>query len=246
MAVPDGVFISPHYDDVCFSLAGMVLVRRGGQMINVYTQSDYAVVPLPFFEDKGERIKYITAMRAAEDKAFADACNLTRHDLMLEESSVLGIHPFDLTGIDPDVERLDSVLIGYLVGLARQLNAGGNPTLYCPMGIGGHRNHVAVLLAVINALPRLRDLFEICFYEDLHYASRGDRRSAGLSRFLGLLRAEQLTRRVLMLAPELFAKKMILVQGYRSQHRRTVRAADYIPAAADIRGPHETVWVLAS
>jgi hypothetical protein len=246
MAVPGAVFISPHHDDVCFSLAGMVVTRRGGQLVNVFTQSDYAVVPMPFFEDRGKRIKYITDLRTAEDLAFAHACKLTRHDLMLEESSALGIHPFDLTGIGPDVELLDSVLIEYVVGLARQLNASSNPTLYCPMGIGGHRNHVAVLLAVVKALPRLRNLYEICFYEDLHYASRGGHRNAGLSRFLRLLRAEKLNRRVLLLAPELFAKKMTLVQGYRSQHRRTVRTADFIPAAPDVHDPHEAVWVLSS
>lgn len=39
------VFISPHYDDVCFSFAATALECQGGQLINVFTQSDCTVVP---------------------------------------------------------------------------------------------------------------------------------------------------------------------------------------------------------
>jgi len=243
--MPGAVFISPHHDDACFSLAGIALASGGGELVNVYTQSDYVVVPIPFFEERGARIKYITDLRTREDQAFAEACNLTRHDLMLEEAPVLRVHPFDLTALEPDVGRLDSVLIKYVIDLAPHSSTGGKPTLYCPMGIGGHRNHVSVLLAVVKALPRLQELYELRFYEDLHYASKGRGRGVGLSRFRALFMSERLNRRVLILAPELFAKKMALVGGYRSQHGGRLRAADFIPAAADIREPHEAIWMLS-
>jgi hypothetical protein len=224
-------------------MAVTALVCQDGQLINVFTQSDYAVVQTPFFEERNERIRYITGLRTREDRIFADACNLTRHDLTLEEPPLLGIHPFDLTDFQIEAERLDSILIDHVIGLS-QANIRNKPALFCPMGIGGHRNHVSVLMAVINALPRLRELYNLYFYEDLHYASRGDYRNAGLLRFSSMLKGERLTRRVIALTPELFAKKMSLVGIYLSQHGGKLRASDFIPAATGIREPHEAVWAL--
>jgi hypothetical protein len=239
------VFISPHHDDVCFSMAATALLCQGGQLINVFTQSDYAVAQTPLFENRNERIRYVTSLRTREDQIFAEACNLTRHDLMLEEPSLIDIHPFDLTDSQIEAKRLDSILIDYVIGLS-QVNIGNKSDLFCPMGIGGHRDHVSVLTAVVNALPRLRDSYNLYFYEDLHYASRGDCRNLGLLRFSRMLKGEQPTRRVLALTPELFIRKMKLVSIYSSQHEGQPRASDFIPAAKDIREPHEAVWALSS
>ena len=226
-------------------MAATALVCRGGYLVNVFTQSDYAVVPIPFFEEKSERIKYITGLRDKEDQLFAEACNLTRHDLKQETPGLLDIHSFDLTNLHVEAERLESTLIDHIISIGLA-NIRNKPVLYCPMGIGGHRNHVSVLLAVLKARPRLHELYEICFYEDLHYASWGNNRNAGLSRFLGLIKGERLTRKALVLAPELFARKMNLVGIYFSQHGGNLRAENYVPAATDIGKPHESVWVLSS
>ena len=237
----EAVFISPHHDDVCFSMAATALASQGGQLINVFTQSNYLVVPTPSFEKENERIRYITSLRAREDQIFADTCKLTRHDLMLEEPPLLGLHPFDLTGLQAEVERLDATLIDYVMGL-RQTKSCNKPALFCPMGIGGHRNHVSVLMAVMNALPRLRELYDPYFYEDLHYASRGDYRSAGLLRFSRMLKGQRMARRANVLTPELFAQKMKLISIYFSQHGGKLQASDFIPATMHIREPHEAVW----
>ena len=163
---------------------------------------------------------------------------------MLKEPSLLGIHPFDLTGLQAEVERLDSVLIDYVIGL-QQAKDGRKPILFCPMGIGGHRNHVSVLMAVAKALPRLRKLYDLYFFEDLHYASNENNRNAGLLRFSRMLKGYRVTRRIIALTPELLAQKMKLVGIYSSQCKGKPRALDYTPATTGIRQPHEAVWVLS-
>jgi hypothetical protein len=239
--MPGAVFISPHHDDVCFSLAATVSGIRSGQLINVYTRSDYAVVPIPPLPGKDQQVSHITSLRAREDRMFADACSLTRHDLMQDEPSLRGIHPFDLDGLRAESERLDSVLIRHILDLER--TPGRNkPVLFCPMGIGGHRDHVAVLMAVVAVLPGLRRLYDIRFYEDLHYASCAELRLAGLQRFSSLLEGERLDREVVALSPEAFARKMSLVGMYHSQHAGRLRAEDFIPASFGCRQPHEAVW----
>ncbi len=211
--------------------------------MNVFTQSDYAVISLPSFADRSERIRYVSSMRAQEDQMFADACNLTRHDLRLEEPPVLGILPFDLSHIQFEVDHLNTIMIEGIASL-HQSQALSKPALYCPIGIGGHRNHVSVLAAVVGALPRLQELYEVFFYEDLHYASDLNFRNAGLQRLSGMLKGRQLERRALVLPPQLFARKMGLVNIYFSQHGGKLRSYDFIPATFRMREEHEAVWAL--
>lgn len=239
------VFLSPHQDDVCFSLASTVRARQGGQLVNIYTQSEYALAPVPVFENREARVTYITNMRTEEDRKFAAASNLARHDLMLKEPSFSGIHPLDLTDIRVDVDSLSGVLVDRLIGLHQKIDGVNKPSLFCPTGIGGHRNHLAVLMVVAGALPRLRRLYDMYFYEDLHYASNHSLRNEGLSRAAVILGGERLTRMVTPLSPEDFARKMSLVGAYSSQHRGQPRPAHFVPAAPDAGGPHEAFWSLS-
>jgi hypothetical protein len=238
------VFLSPHQDDVCFSLAATVLARRGGQLVNIYTQSEYSLAPVPVFENKEARTTYITNIRTEEDRNFADACGLVRHDLLFKEPSFSGIHPLDVTGIQGDIDCLSGVLVGFLIGL-HQTDGISKPSLFCPLGIGGHRNHLAVLAVIAKALPRLRRLYDVYFYEDLYYASNQSARNEGLSRAAAMLNGERLTRIVTPLSPDDFERKMSLVGAYSSQHRGQPRPSCFVPAAPDAGGPHEAFWALS-
>jgi hypothetical protein len=238
------VFLSPHQDDVCFSLAATALARRGGQLVNIYTQSEYSIAPVPVFENREARITYITNMRTEEDRKFAAAGNLVRHDLMFKEPGLSGIHPLDVTDIQVDIDCLSGVLVDFLIGL-HQPDGINKPSLFCPMGIGGHRNHLAVLGVIAKALPRLRRLYDMYFYEDLYYASDQSARNEGLSRATAILNGERLARIVTPLSPEDFARKMSLVGTYSSQHRGQPQPSYFVPAAPDAGGPHEAFWSLS-
>jgi len=237
------IFLSPHHGDVCFSLS--VAARSGGgHLINIFTQVEHVEIPLPTFRDRQEKVRYVTALRAEEDRQFAGACRLERHDLGLEEPSLLAIDSRDFSNLRREAERVGAAL----TDLLSRLSAGGTPdkpTLYCPMGIGGHRNHASVLLAVLAALPRLHARYRLCFYEDLCDASDPAVRNQGLGQFLDLLGVRRLTRRAVPLDSEALAAKMRLVGLYGSRHAGVPDPGKFTCAAPEPAGPHEAFWELA-
>jgi len=237
------IFLSPHYGDACFSLS-VAAQSGGGHLVNIFTQGEHVEIPLPAFRDRQEKIRYVTALRAEEDRQFADACGLERHDLGLEEPSLLAIDSGDFSNLRREAERVGTALSDLL----NSQSAGGapdKPALYCPMGIGGHRNHASVLLAVLAALPRLQGRYEICFYEDLCDASEPVVRNRGLGRFLDLLGVRRLTRRAFTLDSDALAAKMRLVGLYASRLASVPDPGQFTCAAAEPAGPHEAVWALA-
>ena len=76
------VYISPHFDDICFSLGDFVRKNNGGVLINVFSNSKYVVnkygIDPALFADneRGALIKRISSIRRGEDAKFAAECNL--------------------------------------------------------------------------------------------------------------------------------------------------------------------------
>src|ERR1044072_2817307 len=146
------IYLSPHHDDVCFSI-GHLAAQQGGELVNLFTRSSYAAVPVR--TDGQDRIPRITGLRRDEDRLFAEQTGLTRHDLGLDETSVIGRHSFDVSDLDGEIAILRQSLIGYLEDLLPEDAVYQNSTLFCPMGIGAHRNHVSTLLAIREAFDAL-------------------------------------------------------------------------------------------
>lgn len=235
------IYLSPHHDDVCFSLAHLA-AKQGGALISIFTVSDYVEASIALPSEREVRIAFVTALRRAEDEAFARAAGLTRHDLGLEEPPVRGLEPFDRTGIEEDVQRIAGRLVPYVLGLVERTEDESH-TLYCPMAIGGHRDHLSVLLAVHGAaaLARRCALF---LYEDLHYASNPRLREAGMAFAARLFQPRRLARVAIRLNAEDAARKLKGIGLYRSQHKSAPRLADYIPASKLAPAPHEMLWQL--
>ena len=99
------IFLSPHNDDVCFSLAGLA-ERTGGDLVSIFTLSEYVASPIPLPTDRARRMAAITALRREEDTRFAQAAGLVRHDLALAEPPVTGLGPFEHTRIGEEVSLL--------------------------------------------------------------------------------------------------------------------------------------------
>lgn len=222
------VYLSPHYDDICFSL-GMTAQRRGGgQLVNVFTTSNY-------LDGKLAPAEQVTPIRDAEDRAFAEASGLERHNLGLAEATVEGFHPFDLAGIEKEVDALEQPLIGLLQGMAAT-------KIYCPLGVGRHRNHLSVFLAVVKSFATLREKATIYFYEDLPYASCPAPRMEALKRFAYYFPNNSVSRQATILKPDETAKKMALVGLYKSQHPQGIRQEEFSPADPQTPVPHEGYW----
>jgi hypothetical protein len=238
------IYISPHLDDVCFSLAATATQRQGGHLLNVFTLSKHISASARLRHRAGLTAAEIGRMRTQEDEAFAAQCKLARHDLGYGETSLLGLRHGDLTDIESDAALVEERLVGLLLDLADKEGM-RNGTLFCPMGIGGHRNHLAVLMAVLQSLSRLRPRFRILFYEDLHYASNRQTRTDGIARFCRLANTSTPQHFIVPLAPGQFADKMKLVALYASQLERQPPVAGYFtPGNVDVPGPHEAFWAI--
>jgi hypothetical protein len=235
------IYLSPHHDDVCFSLAHCAS-RQGGCLVNLFARSDRVAAKIALPADPGKRTEAITDIRRLEDIAFAGAAGLDRYDLELEEPSLLGVGSFDLANLDAAVARTSAVLIPLLFDL---LPASADPRsvhLYCPMGIGGHRDHLSTLISVRDAYDRLSPRCSVHLYEDLHYASVRSAREVGVRRAFEIFARSHESSTVHLLGGRDSIAKMRLIALYASQHDRGPQATQFVPASGLSQGFHEIVW----
>lgn len=230
------VVLSPHSDDACFSLGRMLEMNPGSVLFNLYTRSD--------FTGSGRiHPEVATRLRRAEDAAFASRLGLQVEDLALPEALLRGRASFDLHGIEGDASELAHVLCPRLL----DMGAAAGPhrvDLFCPLGVGGHRDHVATLMAIVENLAALAEHFRISFYEDLPYASDPSKREIATARLKAWLAPRVMARKVLAFDEGQFAGKLELARLYRSQISIILDSAQLIPAASPAPAPHEAWWTL--
>jgi len=234
------VYLSPHLDDVCFSI-GHLASQAGGHLVNLFTRSSYVGARLSLPANAEERVEFISRLRQREDRLFTEAAQLVRHDLGLSEPALLDHGPFDLTDLEVEIAALSSRLMPALSMLPTE----GEPLwahLYCPMGIGGHRNHLSTLLAVRRAYDTLCHRCTVFLYEDLHYASVPRARHDGVRRAIQLYAGTVLSPIVLPIAQGDAESKMQLIRLYASQHAHVPRVADFTPASGFSSDLHEIIW----
>jgi hypothetical protein len=239
------IYLSPHHDDVCFSI-GNLASRLGGDLLNLFTTSRYVGADLELPADEAERVQVVSRLRRMEDEAFARAAGLARRGFGFREPRLVGHAPFDLTDLTPEVDML---LANLMPPLFDMLPPHGDPSqvsLYCPMGIGGHRNHISTLLAVRSAFTALGHRCTVFLYEDLHYASVPHVRDAGLQRAAHVFGGYRLSPIVQPLSQDDADRKMRWIGLYASQHRRSPCAADFTPASGSHKIPHEIIWRVSS
>lgn len=228
------IYLSPHYDDIAFSLGARVATEPGGRLINLFTRSGYvAGTPVDHWPDAAT-IDRVMRLRQAEDTAFSQRYGLQRLDLGLEEPPVRKRIPWDLTGLADDIEQVRAPL-------TELLGAGPRGSrIFCPAGIGGHVNHLAVRAVVIELLPELERRGEVLFYEDLPYASSSRARRRWLPDLRMALDGRRLRRRTWAAG---IVEKLAAVNLYPSQHaREPTSLRRFSPRALWPIGPHEAVW----
>ena len=229
------VILSPHFDDACFSLGGFIKALGHGILINIFTRGGY--VAQPDLAKAGIPVDGVYFIRNSEDREFARTCGLHRYDLECEEPHLRGRRPSEIAaGLSDDIAQAEEKLLPLLLALAAEESA--KPALFAPLGIGRHVNHRAVAALVMKNLPRLRDAFDLHFYEDLPYASNPFHRISALNRLRG--QAGPVRRDVFETA---WREKCELVGIYQSQHRHAPSFTQFRPAAFPLAA-HEAFWSL--
>lgn len=225
------IYLSPHYDDIAFSLGARVAAMPGGRLVNLFTRSGYvAGTPTDHWPDAAT-IERVMVLRREEDTAFSTRCQLERLDLGLEEPPVRRRSPWDLAGLADDIEQVRAPLtqlLGALPAAAR---------IFCPAGIGGHVNHLAVRAVVVELLPEL-GAHTVLFYEDLPYAASRRKRRRGIADLRAALQGRRLGRQ----AWSSSAEKLEAVNCYPSQLPKPPTLRRFSPRTIWPFGPHEAVW----
>jgi LmbE family N-acetylglucosaminyl deacetylase len=235
------LILSPHCDDIAFSVGASVMAREWGTVetgsemtgVVIFSESRYSL-------HKGwdNDVTAQTAVRNAEERAAAALAGYRVEFLGFPEPGVR--HGYTQVGdiFSPDLDFTrdpvwDDVNLR-LQSLLREFDAGGGGLVLSPLGVGHHIDHRMVAASFRAALPELPRVTP-AFYEDLPYAAR--------------FTSQQIRRLVpadIGLSPALFARgnlddKLRLLRVYESQ----VSADDYDSVAAhwDCRGRAELVWM---
>jgi hypothetical protein len=226
------VYLSPHHDDVCFSLGGLIRKINGGILVNVFSISNYTDEALRLPSD----FRLVSRIRDQEDDEFARRCGLTKHNLEQLDSPLRSREPYDQMHRLEEVMRLSPILSCCLAGIT---GVRARPLLFCPAGIGLHRDHLIVRDVIFREYKKFRAAFDIVFYEDLHYASQATVREKGLTDFLKAGEEWGYTKRYKF---GVTADKLNLICHYRSQFRSLPTDLSSFSPADGSNSPHEAVW----
>jgi LmbE family N-acetylglucosaminyl deacetylase len=226
------VVLSPHFDDACLSLGGLLCALGRGTLVNIFTRSLHLARSAIGKPDEN----HVRAVRDAEDRAFAEHSGLVRHDLQCHEPGIVGRTPFDLTHLDDDIAQASAPLLQKLVEIAA---SGERSFLFCPLGVGRHVNHRATIEIVLNNLDRIRETYEVLFYEEQPYAAHLVERLVALRRLRRRLPGASLVRNAYV--PD-WPGKRALIGLYPSQFPEPVRANRLRPFAMRPLRPHEAFW----
>jgi len=178
-----------------------------------------------------------------EDKAFADACKLEARFLEIPAASFFGHQPFNLAWVNQNRQRIASPLLTALLNARSYSPSRVRPWLFCPSGIGGHVDHVAVRSLVNENYNLLSAHYRIGFYEDFHYASVPVVRTNGINLLRKEIRYGQLYRYVFSLGDYL-SKKLSLIEIYSSQFLSAPSIGQFTPGCETSNVPHEAIWSL--
>ncbi len=238
-ASPRDIYLQPHSDDICFSLGAFAHRRRCGILLTVFARSAY----LPFRPGAARPpAEWVTKTRIAEDKVFAEACGLSTDHLDLPDAALMGQRSTNLGWVNEDLQRIKAPLLHALLAAPLEQTLHSRPWLFCPSGIGGHVDHVAVRMLVQQNYDQLSQRYRIGFYEDLYYASSAPARNVGIINLFHGMPGAKLHRHVFPLG-EFMSKKIALIQLYGSQFLTVPQTIEqFTPALEPPDAPHEAIW----
>lgn len=154
------IYLSPHYDDTAFSLSSFI--KPNNLLIDVFTISNY-------IENQNYNSKNISVsnIRENEEKSFTSFNNLNFIKLDFHDRGMQG-NPFSFYYNVPSNDNLEKMLMYKIKSLAK-INK--KFTIYCPLGVGKHYNHLQIFNIIQKNYEELLKNFEIKFYAESPYLS---------------------------------------------------------------------------
>jgi LmbE family N-acetylglucosaminyl deacetylase len=232
------VYLSPHCDDIAFSLGSFAAARGAGRLVTVFTYSNFTLDP--GLADLSPAA--VTEWRWREEQKFAAACGMTQTNLGMQEAPLRGRPAMDYTRAGEELAAFSPVILPALLDMQDERPAALRPWLFAPMGLGGHLDHAIILQLIAVNRAALARRFRVAFYEDLPYASWYHERVMGLARFRALF-GRLVWRRMSFPLGSGIEAKLDLVNLYGSQHRTSPVISDFSPHCQPPQPPHEAVWI---
>ena len=156
------VLLSPHHDDIAFSIGGMISLDYikntdyAYYLVNIFNKTCYS---LPTFQTN-----HISKQRNSEDDKFVKLFMLNKINLSLSDSSLIG-HTAHSEAICVPSDTRRSHLTNKLDNIFKCIKPN---RVFCPLGIGGHIDHKMVKEVCLEIFKN--SYHKLFFYEDLPYA----------------------------------------------------------------------------
>ncbi len=234
------IYLSPHHDDVCFSLATTISKNIDSHIFNIFTRSNFTFQKIDSQLNPDQIIENVSKIRDLEDETFAKTLAIGRSNFSLIDASVKGLNPFDLADIQDEINDISSQILPDLFEMLNQSKS--DNFIYCPMGVGKHRNHLSTLISILDNFNDLHSRSKVFFYEELPYSSNKYNKGEAVTRLKEAFPNNQLIRHITKLSSGQFEEKMQLISIYKSQHLPTVDSHSFIPYDSLITLPHEAYW----
>ena len=227
------VMLSPHPDDLCYSL-GALLARRD-------CTRDLAVVAFTvsrftpgMARHRGDPLA-VTALRRDEDVRYMDSLGVARVDLGLDDCTVRSACWRDWVQVSCSA-AVDACL---QAAIRSALRARPDARVLAPLGLGGNKDH----LAVRDAALRTVSSNDLVLYEDLPYAA-----GVGLEGIASYVRqiAPRFGSALAPMRESIGHKLAMAAVSYPSQLRQsdTDAFARHAVAVGGTGPPAERVWIL--
>lgn len=230
------IFISPHFDDICFSMDGLLqnLKEYEKTIINVFTKSCYIRRMLMPYSDQLKRMELISEIRKNEDAVFCDNHNISQINLGFFEASTKSIIN----------KKQDNDLI--YKKLIEIINFDEEQLLFIPMGIGNHEDHLQIFDIFKNIVNK-KTQTKFIIYEDLPYAHVKNDRYLRIGELSNFLVNNGFKNYRLHLNRNIILKKRKDIMIYESQHKyknhKRVRIGRYLIKKSFLSSPVESFWL---
>lgn len=158
------ILVSPHSDDIAFSLGGALLqnfFHGPSLMVTVFTKSDYSPC-IKIFDSET-----ISKVRHLEDVKFTDKLQIKFQSFNFPEPTLRGYSRRDIFANNNPSS--DPIYTDVYYALSKLIKSYQCELIVSPMGLGNHIDHI-IVCNICSKIARENNI-RIIFYEDLHYAS---------------------------------------------------------------------------
>jgi len=159
------ILVSPHSDDIAFSIGGTLLQNiftRPILMVTIFTKSNYSPCINICKSDTISKVRHL------EDVEFADKLEIEFQSFDFSEPPLRGYSRQDIFANNNPAS--DPIFTEVYDALSKLIKSSQCQLIVSPMGLGDHIDHNIVCKICCRIAEE--NNIRIVFYEDLHYASR--------------------------------------------------------------------------